>query len=63
MFCIPLSAGDKSTETDYYITIELQDIFKAAFPSMAQQFEDEVAAKKKPTKKRGTFSIVRRYSQ
>ena len=49
MSTVTVVAGDTTTETEFYVTVESQDLFARCFPLIVQQFEQDIATKHKGT--------------
>ena len=58
MSTVTVVAGDTTTETEFYVTVESQDLFAKCFPLTVQQFEQDTATKRKGTAKGIRTSIL-----
>ena len=58
MSILDVVVGDTTTQTEFYMTLESQELFARCFPLIVEQFEQELSAKRKTTS-RGTSNLIK----
>ena len=56
--CVLITAGDTITKTDYYTTVEEQQMFSKAFPEMVALFQQVIHGTEKPKRRKKGLAFV-----
>ena len=55
--CVLITAGDTVTKTDYYTTVEEQQIFSKAFPETVAVFQQVTEGKEKQKRRKKGLTV------